>query len=136
MILVHLVIYRCEVTPNMWRGARLGCFLRSELYDGATTMSMIKLIRRLEQFQTQQAEEDFMDSTLQLYKDGVVQENLQRLQWDKGEGLDPEDMDIVAGTILHYFRRSQRWQKVPSSDIQIYKVWIVILYKPNHVNVF
>lgn len=99
----------------MWRGARLGCFLRSELYDSATTMSMIKLIRRIELFQTQQAEEDFMDSTLQLYKDRVIQENLHRLQWDKGEGLDPEDLDIVAGTILHYFRRSQRWQKVIAS---------------------
>lgn len=101
-----------SVSPHAWSGARLACFLRSELYDSATTISSTKNLRRLKLFSTHQEEDNFLDSVIGFYKEGIVQRCLEQLQWDKACGLEPEDMDIVSGTILHYFRRSQRWQKV------------------------
>ncbi|GMH38881.1 hypothetical protein BSKO_06779 [Bryopsis sp. KO-2023] len=115
--------YICDVTPTMWWGVRLGSFLRAELYDSAATMSSIRFIRRLDLFSTHDEESSFLDAVLRLYKVGLVQECLERLQWDKGEGVLAEDRDIVSNTILHYFRKGRRWQKALQFFTQLQEVY-------------
>ena len=99
------------MTADIWKHVHVASFLRSQLYDAATVTSS-KVVRILSPFLTEREESEVLETLLQLYGDGTVQQSLERLHWDRSKGVFPEDMDIVAATVFHYFGKMCRWPQV------------------------
>ena len=96
----------------MWRGAYVGCFLRSELYDASVTLHCSRAFQHMAFFREQEDEEELLQQVEILYQCGEAQRAQQRLHWDKGQGTEPHHMDVVCTSLLDHFKKRRRWQKV------------------------
>lgn len=88
---------------------QVAAFLRSILYDPEMRVNGGCLVA-YEPLATAAAEKQLLQHVQALYSDNTLPAALEGVSSDQGFGVHSEHMDLVLFSLLHHFKRHQRWR--------------------------
>mmetsp|Transcript_48051 Transcript_48051/g.121266 ORF Transcript_48051/g.121266 Transcript_48051/m.121266 type:complete len:869 (-) Transcript_48051:104-2710(-) len=97
-------------TQQVWVGAWVSAFLRSELVD-LQTLAALGSFKRMDAVPSLGVEEQLLECVEAIYRNDEMRAQIDQLHSDPGRGVHAEDWDVLSAAVYHHFRRRQRLEQ-------------------------